>query len=185
MNNITNPFSFPIFTKKIPNKIFKDLQSYTLDIVEKNISNFVLKWDCPTLSYDINDNYLKSFLKPNIEEYYKSWEFINHIPKLNIKELWINLSKKDSFQEVHRHPNSDFSGVIYIQSNKDSGNLNLVNPMETEINLLPKTKTYSDLYLIPPLEGLLVIFPSWLSHYVSKNKSPQNRISISFNIKIN
>ena len=35
-----------------------------------------------------------------------------------------------------------------------------------------------------PKVGELLLFPSWLPHFVSPNTSDQNRISISFNVEL-
>ena len=37
-------------------------------------------------------------------------------------------------------------------------------------------------FTVVPEEGLLLIFPAWLEHYVKVNKSSQERIVYSFNI---
>ena len=39
-------------------------------------------------------------------------------------------------------------------------------------------------YYFPPTEGRILIFPSSLEHEVEKNKSSEDRISYSFNIKL-
>ena len=36
--------------------------------------------------------------------------------------------------------------------------------------------------IVQPLEGALLIFPSWLNHEVSINLSDEERISLAFNI---
>ena len=38
-------------------------------------------------------------------------------------------------------------------------------------------------YFFPPIEGRVLVFPSYLSHQVQENKSDEDRISVSFNIK--
>jgi uncharacterized protein (TIGR02466 family) len=35
-----------------------------------------------------------------------------------------------------------------------------------------------------PKEGDLIMFPSWLRHYVEPSKSNEDRISIAFNLEI-
>ena len=40
-------------------------------------------------------------------------------------------------------------------------------------------------YSFIPNEGLLVLFPSHLQHDVEVNKSDEDRISVSFNLKLN
>ena len=39
-------------------------------------------------------------------------------------------------------------------------------------------------FQIEPLEGVIVLFPSDLSHAVQKNNSEEDRISVSFNIDL-
>ena len=40
----------------------------------------------------------------------------------------------------------------------------------------------SDSASINPQEGLLVLFPSYIEHFVEPNQSSEDRISISFNL---
>ena len=40
-----------------------------------------------------------------------------------IKNFWINVNYKNSWNLPHQHPNSNFSGVFYLEVPKDSGNL--------------------------------------------------------------
>ena len=46
-----------------------------------------------------------------------------------------------------------------------------------------KTNSYMT-YFFYPKEGKILIFPSSLSHQVEENKSDEDRISYSFNIKL-
>ena len=39
-------------------------------------------------------------------------------------------------------------------------------------------------YWFPPVEGRVLIFPSHLEHEVEINKSKEDRISVSFNIRL-
>ncbi len=109
---------------------------------------------------------------------------------INLKNMWININPKGGYNVVHVHPNSFFSGVFYVQTPKDCGNIILRHPCShTENNwkdefwnkLSPETTT---LNYLNAKENMLYIFPSWLEHYVQVNKSKKDRISISFNLGV-
>ena len=91
----------------------------------------------------------------------------------------------------HCHPRSDLSGVLWIKAPKNSGNIVFESP---EIfNRYKELDSYSDefrydsnvymTYYFTPKEGNILIFPSNLQHEVKENKSNEDRISYSFNIK--
>lgn len=105
-----------------------------------------------------------------------------------IKSLWVNVNHTYSFNLTHTHPNSFVSGVFYIKVPENSGRLCFDHPCATkqhewqdddfdELNILNCTT-----YNIAPQENRLLLFPSWLPHYVEHNKNEEDRISISFNI---
>ena len=48
--------------------------------------------------------------------------------------------------------------------------------------MFPSNYNYKSIFEIQPQNGLIFLFPSWLSHRALPNKSNQDRISISFNI---
>ena len=62
---------------------------------------------------------------------------------------------------------------------------------EININLLfhnftkfKESNNYDHCYYFTPTEGRILVFPSHLQHHVLKNKSKEDRISVSFNIKL-
>ena len=109
---------------------------------------------------------------------------------INLKNMWININPKGGYNVVHVHPNSFFSGVFYVQTPKDCGNIILRHPCSHTENdwkdefwnkLSFETST---LNYLNAKENMLYIFPSWLEHYVQVNKSKKDRISISFNLGV-
>ena len=106
-------------------------------------------------------------------------------------EGWKNINQPGNFNIPHCHPRSDLSGVLWIKAPKNSGNIVFESP---EIfNRYKELDSYSDefkcnsnvymTYYFPPKEGNILIFPSNLQHEVKENKSNEDRISYSFNIK--
>jgi uncharacterized protein (TIGR02466 family) len=145
-------------------------------------------------SKDLNLNNEKlSLLTNNITkksiEYLKTCSFKN----LNFKilNLWVNINSYKDFNLRHSHPDSLISGTYYLQTPKNCGNINFFNPCNYieyswKSDFFIKHNEYnSQKYFFIPKEGLLLLFPSWLSHEVEPNLNKKiNRISISFNIGI-
>ena len=112
---------------------------------------------------------------------------------MSIKSIWININKKNNFNRLHNHPECDLSGVLWIKAPKNSGNLEFTSPHDfvqaKEMSFYSKkyrdeNKIFPN-YYFPPTAGLVMIFPSFLLHQVRPNKSNQDRISVSFNLRLN
>ena len=105
---------------------------------------------------------------------------------------WKNINGPGDFNCFHNHPRSDLSGVLWIKAPKDSGNLvfsspQLFNRYQELDSYTNEFKYNSNLYMsyyFTPKEGRILIFPSDLEHEVKENKSDEDRISYSFNIKL-
>jgi uncharacterized protein (TIGR02466 family) len=192
MNNIIYPFPLPVYQDFIDKENFELIKKDTYNFISKNKKLFEQPWISPTFttcyhSKDINikSNILESQIKFKINQYFKEWEFFE-LYNLEIDKIWVNIAKKGSYQEEHNHSISLFSGVLYIEVNKDSGNFQFINPLSAEQILTPNSNKFKNDYTIYPSNGMIIIFPGWLNHRVLPNNSNEDRISISFNItKIN
>ncbi len=107
-------------------------------------------------------------------------------------QMWININKPGDFNIKHNHPGSNLSGVFWVKSLQKSGNLTFHSPnvmtQFEQINSI-KDEIGKKLFITPtfeiePLEGVIVLFPSDLTHSVQKNTSDEDRISVSFNIDL-
>lgn len=107
-----------------------------------------------------------------------------------INNLWININGKVGFNRPHVHPESAVSGVYYVAVPNNSGNIVFNHPSKTQqYHIHPDAvKVSNDLnsstWHVTPAAGLLILFPSWLEHYVEPNNSEDDRISIAFNAHI-
>ena len=119
-------------------------------------------------------------------------EHIEIKPILKLQNFWLNInSYKDSNRE-HTHPGSFFSGVYYLKVPKNSGSIYFKNPNANfatfywKPNHITNFNTVtSTLWKINPTEKQLLIFPSWLEHWVEPNMNKiEERISIAFNVGI-
>ena len=104
-----------------------------------------------------------------------------------ITEAWLNVN--DSRQCMNsEHVHGDvFSGVFYLKTPPGSGKFVLQNPA---INKMwngcqfanQKNQFTGESVRIEPVEGNIILFPSYLPHSVETNDHDDERISISFNI---
>ena len=187
-------FNIPIYKSVIPPLQFSQIKEDVSNYIKNNPQNFKTIWDCPTLSDlgtkrggAINSTTLIESIKASTEEYYNEWEFTPH--SLNIDDLWINIAPQGAFQEAHKHLSRQdkilFSGVLYIDTLPSSGDIVFENPLEIPLSLMPPSNKILTKIKIQPKDNTIIMFPSWISHYVGTNNSDKTRISVSWNIKIN
>ena len=110
----------------------------------------------------------------------------------HIQNMWCILNKYSHYNREHIHPNSFFSGVFYPGDEypDDCGALAFVHPANKEMgydweDTQIKFNKYNSLVMnIKPQKGMLLIFPSFISHFVHINRNKDiDRLVISFNLK--
>ena len=107
-------------------------------------------------------------------------------------DAWVNINKSGDYNTKHQHPNCDLSGVLWIKCSENCGNIIFQSPVEfqtyTEIESYTEEfknhNNYFHSYYFTPTEGRILVFPSHLQHEVLENKSNEDRISVSFNIRL-
>lgn len=103
---------------------------------------------------------------------------------LELHESWLNAAKPNHFQECHEHGHSYISGVYYVHTPKNSGDFVMENPLSFEWNFdAHDDSPYGERTYIEPYDGQLILFPSNISHHVTKNLSEEMRYSLAFNVQ--
>ena len=104
-----------------------------------------------------------------------------------ITDMWSNILRTGETHRPHTHSNNIVSGVFYLHCNDESPALTFIDPRPQTTVLQPQQKEYtrenSTTWQVPAKINRMVLFPSWLQHYVPKNNS-HDRISISFNVML-
>ena len=109
----------------------------------------------------------------------------NKKPQMVIRSMWGNISPKGGMNFTHIHPSGWMSGVYYIQLPKDNDVITFEDPRPARMMDFQRSCLVKDEYFDYQVKvGDLILFPSWLPHYVLPNTSDENRISISFNIEL-
>tara|TARA_Y100000992_G_scaffold221966_1_gene154110 strand:+ start:90 stop:692 length:603 start_codon:yes stop_codon:yes gene_type:complete len=105
---------------------------------------------------------------------------------ITYNESWFHVTTTNGMHEPHIHPRCSWCGVYYIKSgNHDSGDTVFENPVKsTYIDRGNLFLDHMHTLRIKPQDGLLVIFPSYLSHYQAIYKGTEDRIVVAFNASI-
>lgn len=102
----------------------------------------------------------------------------DNIP-ITLQNIWVNVNGPGAYNQVHVHPGSVLSGVLWVDCPEDSGDFYFTDPLEMNTYCLgPNAQK------VEPIEGQMMIFPACIPHYVLPNTSEEDRISISFNLDI-
>ena len=138
-----------------------------------------------------NNNNYKTFLNlinPELDDFLNKIQFDKKNYKIEVAGAWINENQKDNFNKVHIHPRCDFSLVYYSEVPENSGNLVLYNPVLSSIMgglyECSNHSMFKEVYVIKPVPGYLIIFPSYLQHYVEPNKNIEPRLSTALNLRV-
>ena len=134
----------------------------------------------------LNKKYFKKIKQKINNEFYN---FKNNYLKyentsFKITTSWLTKSKKGESSRIHKHRNSMFSGILYLQVDDLSGDISFENHYNNSYYIIPtKYNLYnSEEYLIKPKNNMIIFFPSDIHHKILENKSNNTRYSIAFNL---
>jgi hypothetical protein len=103
---------------------------------------------------------------------------------------WANVSRDRNYNILHNHLRYTWSGVYYVAlgesdpAARDSGAIEFLDPrLGIDHDLLPGGGGGPFLRLTPE-PGLMLMFPSWLQHWVRPFQGRGERISIAFNVTL-
>jgi uncharacterized protein (TIGR02466 family) len=100
---------------------------------------------------------------------------------------WATICRTGAYHAPHSHPDSAWSGVYYIDAGTQdrdhplSGVLEFLDPRAGVEAVTAPGDPYGEPVRIWPEDGLIVIFPSWLYHWVHPYVGQTPRVAVSFN----
>ncbi len=114
--------------------------------------------------------------------------------ELQIGTMWSIINGPGSVNKAHIHPGSYWSGVYYVQTPKDSGDIEFIDPRTFHVMDEPRfqkgvqrCRENWTKVRFTPRTGAMLLFPSWLYHGVDPNLtsisgSDGERVIVSFNL---
>lgn len=108
--------------------------------------------------------------------------------ELELATCWVIVNGKMATGALHCHPNSFLSGVYYVNTTENTGDIFFQDPRPgANMTACPVTE-YTPLTIrqisYKPTPGGMLLFPSWLYHGVGPNLSDTPRVSMSFNFRL-
>jgi uncharacterized protein (TIGR02466 family) len=103
-----------------------------------------------------------------------------------LHQMWACINRKHDQNLIHSHTNNyNLSGVYYLSVPEDSGEIVFRDP-RPGANQAPYRlfKDDGDSEYFTPFAGLLILFPSYLEHFVLPNRSDGDRVSMSFDLTL-
>jgi hypothetical protein len=148
-----------IDNKKLSNELLSNAKRKSSDQISTFYEDFVADTkDCPTALELVNT------VQDIVDNYYGN---------LEIKEWWSQIHQVGESSNQHNHFPAPISWAYWPKVPKGSGKFVFV------MNDYASVMTEVD-----PVEGMLMFFPGWVMHKVTRNTSTDTRISISGNLEI-
>ena len=184
--NIYSLFSIPFFetTLEFSEEVVEYIHS--LEHKRTDLNNADI-----SVSKNVLDHPLFSDYSSKIDSYIN--EFVFGISKFDQTKLylervasWSNIHHPEDWAQEHIHNNSFVSGVWYLETPENCGDLDLKSPhsgfgLPIDYSRSESNEFNSHSWSFSPIKGKVYIFPSTLKHSVFKNESKDPRSSIAFN----
>ena len=176
---------------------------YTFDIgsfeFNKYLQECIIKWQSEDKGmtrtnvngwHSLDNMHTKEEYKLLVGDFYKAQRMIykeeNYNSEPYLGSMWANINFLEGFNKQHMHPNCLWSGVYYVKTSENCGDLIIEDPKSVGLMILPNREEPIPKYAArevryKPVAGRLIMFPAYLNHCVEANKSNDIRISISFN----
>ena len=192
-------FSTPIYFNKVQEPVLSTIQKEFDSVVSEFEKNDIFQYNEGWLpgTHKISDrsfktNFLEDYelntftteLSMHVNAYVQGIGMpANKAVSFKIINSWMTKFAADEFAHSHDHGSSDISGVYYykVPNHSNSGEIQFHSPVEQlstsyVTEHIPRQVTY------PAEVGGIILFPGWLRHGVTVNRSNEDRMSISFNI---
>ena len=157
---------------------FNDSGSYMILNENPFNSNFLIESGC---------HHSIKFINKTVDKFVTSLygEYDKDIFKWEILESWMTKTIKGRCAREHSQGGYDISGVYYLDTNGNDGNLIFTNINHNlEGNMLLNKLLINGDVAMPLKNGTIFLWPGQLRHKTLINETDHERISISFNITI-
>jgi len=146
------------------------------------LDNPVVGWLAQCINKTVID-----YLRAQGQTYQSEWRL----------QAWPNVNRFGDYHDLHNHPHSYLSGTYYVQiptdiedlpgrADRRPGAISFYDPRaQANMTAIRDDPQVEAEYTIQPVAGTILLWPSFLHHFVHPNLSKQNRVSISFNVVLN
>jgi uncharacterized protein (TIGR02466 family) len=110
---------------------------------------------------------------------------------ITLHESWVHITTNGGHHDVHIHGNCSWCGIYYVDigdcvNRPTNGMTEFYSPFRsTYDDFGVRLALPGDVVRVAPLEGKLVLFPSYVPHAAGRYTGKQDRIVIAFNARVN
>ena len=173
---------WPLFSKPVF-KTYLDVSDINLDNIKwaQNYQNWIS--ETQDVLNDTSYQKLLDGISAGLTEYFYGIMGARQEVELYITESWFNKTDPGQSHHRHWHPNSILSGVIYLQTEGDTGRIKFITSQydTIEYNIVEPNLYNSRSWSVTPEAGSMIIFPSNVEHLVEDYHGNIPRISLAFN----
>lgn len=157
------------------------------DLTTDYLTQDLLKIDNPAVKW------LQGCINKTVVDYLKS-QGVDYDVQWNL-QAWANVNRLGDYHNLHNHPHSYLSGTYYVTMPTDapvaSGSRKDLNPgaisfydprAQANMTAINRDDQVDPEFRVLPLAGTMLLWPSFLHHFVHPNLSEQVRVSVSFNV---
>ncbi len=169
--------------------LIESLDAQTTDLTTDYRATDFLKTDHPAvqwLAQCINKTVV-DYLAAQNQTYASQWQL----------QGWANVNRFGDYHDLHNHPHSYLSGTYYVavpqtheelagRGDKRPGAISFYDPRpQANMTAIRNDPQIEAEYTVMPIPGMLLLWPSFLHHFVHPNLSQEVRLSVSFNVVLN
>ena len=152
------------------------------NLIENKAGNWMTS-DKLLLTKRYRDSKLTSVIRKYINQYRLEIMGVTD-NELEVTESWVNFSQKGVGHHIHNHFNSVVSGTFYMDLEENQGGQVVMVDNRTKSSIQhraePNYHNVTEIYVTPKKYDLL-IFPSYMYHWVTPNTGENTRKSLAFN----
>lgn len=154
----------------------------------RNVSNYGGWQSNDIKTEDISD--LVDCIMKCVPKTLDDYGFDPHNTSTFFGNAWININRGKDTNQIHLHHGSYLSGVYYVKSTPESGDIFFYRDFNQSFvtssfaKIVNHTSISSAVCHYPPKDGRIIMFPSNLLHSVDVSSDDEDRVSIAFNIGI-
>jgi uncharacterized protein (TIGR02466 family) len=132
---------------------------------------------------------LTAAIDPHVAEFAKAAEMELGRRRLVADSMWINVLEPGGHHGGHIHPHSVVSGTFYVEVPDGASAIRFEDPrlgmmMAAPPRRMRASREAQSFVSVAPKAGTLLLWESWLRHEVPINAAAAERISISFNYRM-
>lgn len=189
-------FPTPLYTYKLENKEYADVQTELQSVIDDLYLTDQWgqnpHWNSSSQYLSNRGNFIESILKSKdmkVVTKFIMHHCFNYMEMMNVKSAykpvietsWLTLTTPGLSSHIHDHGTSHISGVYWFKTNGLDGDIVFRNSFKA-LKCNPIGSSFAHENSFSPEQGRIVLFPGFLDHSVTENKTNDDRISLSFNI---